>query len=261
MDTGIYMAASGSLKQEKMMEVVANNLANVNNDGFKRDLLAFEAVPPDFNETDQAESQNTPVIKGFKNPHHIYPTVATLKTDFSPGQIVGTESPLDMALEGKGFFVVQTQDGPRYLRSGSFRVNENRELTTPEGNLVMGDNGPISTLPPGKEITVDEKGQVFVGSGADIKPAGKLKIVDFPDYTVLEKAGLGFFRETGEKSTVRPTENVKVLQGALESSNVNVASEMVNMIEVTRGYESYQKVIHSIDSLNNKAVNEVSRIS
>ncbi len=259
----MYIAASGSLKQEKMMDVVANNLANVNNNGFKRDLLAFEAVGPDFNANGKNTAGIPAHLKNSNMPGVLYPTVSTLKTDFSPGHIIQTGNSLDVALEGKGFFVVKTEDGPRYLRSGSFRLDNKREITTPEGNPIMGKNGPIKALPSTKDITINEKGQVIVGNGAGNTVVGQLKIVDFPDYSVLEKTGLGFFRETGpesEEPTVKAAENVKVIQGGLESANVNIATEMVSMIEVTRGYESYQKVIQTIDNLNSKVVNEVARI-
>jgi flagellar basal-body rod protein FlgG len=261
LDQGIYIAASGSLKQEKMMEALANNLANVNTSGFKKDLLAFEAISSDFNKTAQTGPKPISFSKGFGKDKNLYPALATLKTDFSPGQVVKTGNPLDIAIEGQGFLEVQTNEGPRYIRSGSFRFNQKRELTTPDGDLVMGQTGPIMIAPASQDFSIDKDGQIIVSNGSGATPVGNLKIVDFPDYGVLEKSGVNYFKETGQKSTAKPAENFEVLQGGLESSNVNVAMEMVRMIEVTRGYESYQKVIQSIDNLNNKAVNEVSRIA
>lgn len=260
MDNGIYIAASGSLKQEKMMEALAGNLANVNTNGFKKDLLAFEAVSSKFNMNDKAGPEPVSHPKGFGTAKELYPALATLKTDFSPGQVVKTGNPLDIAMDGKGFLEVRTNEGVRYMRSGSFRFNNNRELITPDGDLVMGQNGPIRVLPSSQDFTIDKDGQVTVSDGAGATTVGNLKIVDFPDYAVLEKTGTNYFKETGKKSTAKPAENFEVLQGGLESSNVNIAMEMVSMIEVTRGYESYQKVIQSIDNLNNKAVNEVSHV-
>ncbi len=264
MERGLYIAASGGLKQEKMMEVVANNLANINNNGFKRDIIAFEAVLPDFNNPppEKISAGTPPHPRSIEPPTPLYPTVAQLKTDFSPGPVIQTGNPLDVSLEGKGFFVVKTVEGIRYQRVGSFQLSEAGDLITPEGNLVMGENGGIKILPAGKDITIDQKGKIVVGGGLASTMAGKLKVVDFPDYNVLEKEGMGLFREVGVKeSTAMPTENTKVIQGGLETSNVNVAAEMINMIEVTRGYQSYQKVIQTIDGMNNKSVNEVGRVS
>lgn len=261
MDNGIYIAASGSLKQEKMMEVVANNLANVNTNGFKKDLMAFEALGADFNASRRATPEIPAIPKGHVPPEALFPTVATVKTDFSPGTLLQTGNAMDIALEGKGFLEVQTGEGLRYMRSGSFKINDKGQLMTGDGNLVMGKNGPISALPAGQAITIDAKGQMTVGGGTANTVVGNLKIVDFPDYDVLEKTGVGYYKVTGKESPVQDAKNVAVLQGALETSNVNIAKEMVSMIEVTRGYETYQKVIQSIDNLNNKAVNELSRIT
>lgn len=246
MNRGIYTALSGGIAYEKMLDLISNNVANINTSGFKADRPVFKVdVPPQTPEIpDSNEQQDTqPANDKF------YTEIDSLFTDFSPGVIKQTGNILDLAIEGDGFFVIDTSDGPRYTRSGNFTLNASNMLTTIDGYMVMGENGPI-ILEQGK-ITIDSEGRVSV-NGSEVN---RLRVVEFERPYNLVKDHGNMFAGSGE----RPAERYKVLQGAIELSNVNPVKEMASMIAVLRGYESYQKVMTTMDETSARA-NEVGRV-
>jgi len=251
----IYMAAAGALATERRLELLANNLANVNTAGFKRDIGHFKFVEPE-----SAQSQEVPPdplnseipVEGFWMEFRSV-------TDFSGGHLKRTGNALDVALNGEGFFSIQTPEGVRYTRSGDFTIAADGVLSTRDGFAVMGEGGEIK-LP----ITSGEAaaGDVAVDSSGDItfggRRVGRLQIVDFEDRSRLIKVGNTRF-EAPEDLAAADTGNYSVTQGFLEMSNVDAVRMMTEMIEVLRGYEAYQKVIQSVDKINSAAVQEVSR--
>ncbi|MCC6544076.1 MAG: flagellar basal-body rod protein FlgF [Nitrospirae bacterium] len=240
MNKGIYPALSGGVAYEKLLTMIANNVANINTTGYKADRPVFKVdVPDTFNGTDLPSPVND---KFFTEIDRVF-------TDFNTGVIRQTGNVLDMAIEGDGFFVIDTPDGPRYTRSGNFILNASNALTTVDGNMVMGEGGPI-ILEEGK-IAVDSDGRVSV-NGSEIT---KFKIVDFEKPYLLQKDQNNLFSGSGEHAA----EGYKVLQGAVELSNVNSVKEMAAMISVLRGYESYQKVMTTLDETSAKA-NEMGRV-
>ena len=251
MSGALYMATSGALIQQKRMEVLTNNLSNINTVGFKKDLGQFKVI--ESANTQEANLNNS----NFTDTSPI--TAASLqfetKTDFSPGHLKNTENPFDLALDGNGFFCIQTSDGIRYTRNGNFTLNQDGVLVTQDGLTVLGEGGEISV--DGQTFSIDTEGNIFV-DGASI---GRLRIVEFTDPQILKKVGDTLFASTNPDALGDTPETVNVSQGYLEQSNVDSVKMMTEMIEVLRGYESYQKVIRTIDDANAKAINEVGKLA
>lgn len=253
----IYMAAAAALAYEKRLEVIANNLANVNTAGFKRDDVAFQAYLSSAESTAAAVYPPYPPAQAGAS---FWVTYAS-RTDFSPGPLQQTGNRLDLALNGKGFFSVESPDGPVYTRRGNFTLSPEGVLVTQEGWPVQGTSGEIrleagNAGPSGLEVTVGEDGTVRVGG----RDAGRLRIEDVTDTGSLLKIGHGYFKPTDAAGATEP-EMIRVAQGFLEMSNVEAVRAMTEMIEILRGYESYQRVIRSVDEANAKSINEVGRTS
>ncbi|MDH3799157.1 MAG: flagellar hook-basal body protein, partial [Desulfobacterales bacterium] len=168
----------------------------------------------------------------------------------------------DLALVGKGFFCVQTPDGIHYTRKGDFTLDENGVLVTRNGWPVMGESGEISVdseEDPNqhKKFSVDEEGNITV----DGNQIDSLRLVDFPQPYKLTKVGEALFKPTDSGRGEVQAGNVRVSQGFIELSNVDAVKMMTEMIEVLRGYESYQKIIRSVDEVNSKAINEIGQMT
>lgn len=177
-----------------------------------------------------------------------------VRVNFEQGQLHPTENSFDLALRDKGFFCIETPEGERYTRNGEFTKDAEGYLVTKEGWKVLAEDGYIRI--DGSEMIVNEKGEVF----SDAQPAGKLKLVDFDDYTVLRKEGDGLIR-IDENIEAEPVITAGAIQqGFLESSNVNSVKEMVQMMAMMRTYEANQKMIKIHDELIGKAVNEIARV-
>ena len=255
MSGSIYMAATGALAYERRLQILSNNLANVNTVGFKKDRGRFHA----YNLSEATQNKELRLY-GDRSQAPAYWMQYSSYTDFSTGEIKKTGSLFDLAITGRGFFCVQTPDGVRYTRRGDFTVDKDEVLVTQEGFPVLGQGGEIQIkmAKPSedrREFSVSEDGFVTVdGSQVD-----RLRIVDFTDNSGLEKAGHNFYRAVNPNTLEDMDEDFRVSQGYLELSNVDVVRMMTEMIEVLRGYESYQKTIRSIDDMNAKMINEVGR--
>jgi flagellar basal-body rod protein FlgF len=221
--SGIYNLIDGSLTQLLRFETVAKNMANINTNGFKKNIISFN----------QALEMNT-----------------ISKADFTQGPVRYTGNELDVALDSKGFFKIQTGNGIRYTRDGAFTLDENGTLVTLNGDSVLGENGPITI--DGREITIGGDGQVQV----DDESVDRLMVVDFENPHLLKKEGGARYFYSGEEKEISTVEDVAVQQGYLESSNVNSTEEMIKMIETYRAFESVQKAIQSIDNVTDKIVND-----
>ena len=257
MSGSIYMAATGALAYEKQLQLLSNNLANVNTAGFKKDRGRFR----EFSLSAAADSENLAVQSGQTRAPEYWIEYGTY-TDFSAGALRKTGRPFDLALSGNGFFCVRTPDGVMYTRRGDFTVNADELLVTQEGFPVLGKGGEIRidlAKPSGdmREFSISEDGTVTVdGSEVD-----RLQIVDFTQSHALEKAGHNYYRALKPRSLEELDENLMVSQGFLELSNVDTIKMMTEMIEVLRGYESYQKMIRSVDDMNAKLINDVGRLA
>jgi len=255
MSGSIYMAATGALAYEKRLQILSNNLANVNTVGFKKDRGRFQA----FSLSETVNNKEIPVYRS-RSQAPAYWMQYSSYTDFSSGEIKKTGSQFDLAITGRGFFCVETPDGVRYTRRGDFTVDKDEVLVTQEGWPVLGQGGEIQIkmAKPSvdkREFSVSEDGFVTVdGSQVD-----RLRIVDFTNSSGLEKAGHNFYRAVNPNVLEDMDEDFRISQGFLELSNVDVVRMMTEMIEVLRGYESYQKTIRSIDDMNAKVINEVGK--
>ena len=248
---GLYSAVAGMINQETVLEVAANNLANVSTFGYKRDNLSFSGM---LNPLPQAETSILNLVAQPMQPMAIDTVTAKFATDFSQGGLQRTDNSYDLALEGEGFFVIQHADGIRYTRSGNFARNAAGQLVTIEGYPVLGINGVIQIR--GDQMQINDSGQVIV----DGQPVATLRLVDFQDKTELIKAGDNAFAKTNAAVTEMPA-SCEVRQGFMELSNVTAIHEMVRMIECMRVYESYQKTIQSIHETLRKANEELGKIS
>ena len=255
MSGSIYMAATGALASEKRLQIISNNLANVNTAGFKKDCGRFRA----FNLTAAAENQQLPV-NGVRSDAPAFWMQFSSYTDFSSGELRKTGNPYDLALNGRGFFCVQSPDGIQYTRRGNFTISADEKLVTQEGWPVLGSSGEIqvkmkSPSDDMREFTISEDGYLTVdGSQID-----RIRIIDFPKADGLEKVGHNYYRAANPYAHEETLENVSVHQGFIEHSNVDVIQAMTEMIEVLRGYESYNKIMRSMDDMNGRLINEVGK--
>ena len=246
---GLYIAASGMMVEQHRQEIVANNLANVNTAGFKKD----EGVYGSFKEVLLMRTRDSKVEQVFGRYNLGVKTMAMVGTDFSPGGQYATNNPFDLSINGPGFFVVQTPNGIRYTRNGSFSLDPEGKLVTKEGYAVLGEGGPVI-------LSMD--GQFEVAPDGSIKNGretiDKLLIVDFPDKSVLQKEGHNFWltRDPGQEIKV----DSRVSQGFLENSNVNIIKEMIAMIEVERAYNLDQRAVRSYDEILAKAADQIGRL-
>ena len=226
---GLYEAASGLLSEARAHEIRANNLANINTVGFKKDTPFFRLL---------AESGSSSRYDP-KSPSGV--VVGGTATDFSQGPLRGTGNPLDLALKGEGFFAVQFGDKEGYTRAGNFKVGPEGELLDQNGLSVLAEQGELS-IAAGAQVTIDSNGEVFT----DGNSIGVLKVVTFDDKSVLKKMGSSLWVDGTENAEPKKATGAKVQQGFLESSNANVIEEMVSMIDEMRRFEAHQKTIRSV---------------
>jgi flagellar basal-body rod protein FlgG len=243
---GMLDAVRGCLKEEIRMDVISSNLANANVVGFKKDKLSFQEL---------LEGIQSPGTRAKGAGSQVLDQASIrIKIDQTPGDIRITGNTLDFAINGKGFFKVETAEGIRYTRKGNFSLAVNGYLVTLEGHKVRGTGGPISIQ--GNDVQVDGRGTIKV----DGSQVGQFEVVDLESYDGLMKAGSSLFQNDLGAREVAPPAETRVQQGYVELSNVNMVDEMVQMIHCMRAFESYQKAIQVLDGLDNRVVNEVSRL-
>jgi len=223
-------AVQGAIRQEKRFEVLANHMANSATTGFKTQVLSFDDM-----------------------------LQAHMTLDTSQGDLLATDNPLDLAISGDGFFKIQTDQGIRYTRNGNFGLNARGILVNSEGHAVLGTDGnPIAI---DREDISDE--EVFINRNGEIEVdkaiVGTLDIVNFESTDRLKKESDSLLRYEGPQTDERVPDRFEVEQGQLEQSNVEVVKEMTNMIETNRYYESFQKLMQTIDELNAKVISDVGK--
>jgi flagellar basal-body rod protein FlgF len=262
MHEGIYIAASAGLKQGKKLEIIANNLANINNTGFKKDNLVFKEYMAPYETSNGLEAaKNNLVPPERSNSNVSYVAVTDQYTDHKPGKYKQTNSKLDMALDGSGYFSVSTEEGIRYTRNGNFRLDNEKRIVNQKGQTLLDEkNKPIVITAEGTEISIDVYGNIFVGSGERAANIGKIKFIDFENKQTLEKLGDGLFFQSDTEANEKPVNNTKLRQGFLEGSNVTATDEMTNMLSTLRLFETYQKMIQSIDNMDDQSVNSIGRV-
>jgi len=231
---GLYHAAAGMLPRMNQQETVGNNLANVNTTGFKSDHRFFRT------------ELNSSIIQSgqYGELQEFSEEEVSLVTSFNQGSLAETRNALDVAINGDGFFVLETGETNSFTRNGNFMVNAEGELVNSRDYKVLGENG--------REVLISGDGTVIV----DDNIIDKIIIVDFEEPYDLRRNGFGYFISEADAEEIDP-EDYAVKQGFLENSNVDPISEMVKMIELNRNYESCQKSIHAQDQTLGLAVNQI----
>jgi flagellar basal-body rod protein FlgG len=245
MNSGIYSAVSGSLAAMHRLDVISNNLANVNTPGYKKDKVSFEGL--------LAGNTNPPAVPQGMTADPILQK-ENLYIDYSNGMTTQSTNPLDLALDGDGFFAVTTPDGTAYTRQGNFRASADGTLVTMDGYPVQGTGGAAISV-KGSHVEIDAKGGVSV-DGAQV---GSISVVDFAKPYQLTKTGSALFVPTDPQAAVQAGK-AQVQQGYIEGSNVDSISEMVQMIETNRYFEACSKVIKGFDDIAAKAANEIGKV-
>jgi len=275
---GWYTAASGMRAQQFRLDAVANNLANVNTDGYKKDVAVHKAFPELLIRRQDDDGVYLHPF-GSADAAPIVGKMGTgvefneLFTIFEQGAFKETQSDFDIALDGKGFFCVSTPWGERYTRNGSFQLGKEGYLETKEGYKVLGEHGPLQVK--ANNFQIDKDGRVWINAAIGDDPEvmvsregntwdevvqlDTLKLVEFELDRYLEKQGSSLYRE-GEKSgpatVIEQGKRPKVVQGFIEAANVDPVVEMVQMIEINRSYEANQKIIQVEEAALGTLINQ-----
>jgi len=224
---GMTQAAHALRYWEVRQQAVANNLANVSTDGFKGERVFAS-------------------LMGDSLP------VADAATDFRPGTLRATGQPLDLALEGDGFFVVETPEGERFSRGGTFQLDDQSRITDAAGNPLMGDSGPIQV--PNGTIEIDRAGVVKV----DGEVVDRLRVEAAPPGARLQHQGGTLFIPGETRVTVEP-DAIRVRQGAIEESNVSSVGALVDMIAIQRAYSAVQRAVQTLDGVRATISSEIGK--
>ncbi len=233
MSSGIYIATAGAVAQSNALDATSNNIANASTAGFHGDRITFrEALTA-------AKSADMSVVGA-----------GTSRVDSQAGALMQTNNPLDLALEGDGMFGVQTPNGARYTRSGNFKLDDTRRLVTADGLQVRGEGGAAIVIPPeAQAIAIGADGSV----SADGTAVGKLELLNFQPRQ-LKREGASLFSASGKPLVGEPP---KVRSGMLESSNVNVVRGVVDLVKVSRTYESLMRVIQGYHDVESRAARDL----
>ncbi len=276
----IWVPVSSAKAISQNIEAIANNVANANTPGFKKDQMVFKEYLTLLE--DQNARENTPLPEKEWRPEDFYKSYGMedsfVKTDgsytnFEQGQLTPTGNSMDFSIFGPGFFEVLTPMGNRYTRKGNFTINRDGFLVTDQGHFVL-SKGPPPTMGAdgklsfdqnpearkiqigGKPFTISHQGEVFNADGKK----GDLSIAEFHDLTQLKKEGSSAFINNSPDNIKSIDIKSAVHQGFLEQSNVNSITEMSNLINANRNFESVQRIIKTYDQLSGKAVNEIPKL-
>lgn len=254
---GLFTAYTGMVNEQKRLDVISNNLANSATVGYKVEKVASQS----FDEVLTIKIRDHSV--GYTNQAigsmSLGVKVGEVYTDYNQGAFVETGNPFDLAIDGNGFFTLRcpTNSGEqitRYTRNGNFKMTQDGFIVDVNGNHLQGESGDIQ-VPVDATITIDKAGAIY----ANGEYLDTLALTDFEDYDYIEKYGDNLYQVVDGASYTMATGMIN--QGYTEQSNVNVVSEMVDMITVTRAYEAGQKVMQTVDGMLDAACNTVGRIS
>lgn len=255
---GLYTAYTGMVAEQNRLDVISNNLANSATTGYKKKAI-----------TNQAFEQMLAIKIRDGSEAYLDRPVGTMSlgtktgevyTDYSQGSLRETGNTYDLAIEGPGFFRMRVTNPHgngtmKYMRDGNFNYTADGYVVDANGNHLQGENGDVQVPTDAAEVAIKNDGSIF----ADGVLVDRITLYDFEDYDYLEQWGDNMYNPV-EGATMVEEVNSSIIQGYTEQSNVNVVSEMVNMITVTRAYEAGQKTIQSIDGMIDKAVNSVGRL-
>jgi flagellar basal-body rod protein FlgF/flagellar basal-body rod protein FlgG len=234
------------------LDIVANNIANIDTTGYKADNAAFgEFLMPRASDQQFSGSDR----------HVSFVQDRASWIDLSEGAIQKTGNPLDVAISGDGYLAVQTPRGQRYTRNGALQVNATGQLVTNEGYQVLGDGGPITLQTGDHNISISPNGIITALSGADTSdsPRGRLQIVGFDQPQRLQKDGSSTFTAPAGVNATPPPPGTRVVQGAIEKSNVKAVAEMARMIEITRSYTDIAAILQQQSDQRRNALSQLSQ--
>jgi flagellar basal-body rod protein FlgF len=246
MENTLLIGLSRQMALQRELDVVANNIANLNTTGFKADGNVFEQYVMPVARADAFSGDDRRLT--FVRDRATW-------TDLGQGPLQRTGNPLDIAIEGNAFLAVQTPRGERYTRNGALQINAAGELVTSEGHQVLGDGGPVVFQPQDRHITIGRDGSIAVPEGL----RGRLRLVTFVRPHALQKDGASTFAApAGMQPEVATT--ARVVQGAIEGSNVRGVIEMTRMIEVTRSYASVASLLQQQSELRRNAIQQLAEV-
>jgi flagellar basal-body rod protein FlgF len=252
MQNTLLIGLSRQATLERQLDVVANNVANVNTTGFKADRSVFQEylIPTAHEDNFVGNDRRLSFVQDRATFH-----------DFSQGAAEQTKNPLDIAIDGSGFLVVQTPGGERYTRDGGLQMNGQGQLVTAAGNPVLGTSGPIVFQPTDHDINITPDGTITVveGNGRADSVRGKLRVASFPDAQKMLKEGLNLYA-AGEGGSPQADTKSSIRQGYIEKSNVNAVAEMSRMIEVTRAYTQISTLLQQQSDLHKSAIEKLADV-
>jgi flagellar basal-body rod protein FlgF len=231
MDSGYYAACTGLVSRTEALDTLANNLANVSTVGFRARQNVFSSI--------LATSTDAP-LSVLNQDENDYGVLTDTRLDTSQGALVKTGNDLDLAVEGPGYLSVQTSTGLAYTRGGNLHVSPQGKLVTPSGDLVQGENGPITIV--GVPVSISADGTISANGAI----AGRLKLIEFAPGADLKNVGGNYY--TGPSDTARPATSSQVRQGMLEASNVNPVTSVVELITAQREVETMRRVLTMFNS-------------
>lgn len=244
MDSGYYALSTAMIARTQALDTIANNLSNSSTTGYLAEQNVFSSVL-----TASTNASDSPLNRVINN----YGVLGGTKLDMSQGALQKTGNDLDLAVQGSGFFVVQTKTGPVYTRNGAFQVSSTGQLVTAEGDPVMGQKGAITMLPGPVSVSAD--GTI----SSDGAITGKLQLVAFAPGTALSSLGRTYYTAP-PKTAIAPTD-ATIQQGALESSNVNPVSGMVELISAQRSAEMMERALSMFNTeIDKTAVQDLPKV-
>jgi flagellar basal-body rod protein FlgG len=254
---GLYTAYTGMINQQKRLDTITNNLANASTTGYKREGVTAKSFDEMLGV--KIKDLSVPFLNEGIGQMSLGVKIGENYTDYSQGSLKETGNTYDLALDGNGFFAISYtsksgEQSIKYSRDGEFTTDVDGYLRTLEGDFVQGDAGDIVIPTDAAEVSINEKGEIY----ADGEYVDTIQITDFEDYNYIKKFGENLYDLVDGGTEIESTANVR--QGYLEMSNINVVNEMVEMINISRAYESNQKLIQTADDMLNKAVNNVGKV-
>ncbi len=253
MENTLLVGLSRQMVLARELDVVANNIANLNTTGFKADNSMFEQFMMPVARENRFNTPDRPLR--FVNDRGTW-------HDLRQGSVQQTGNPLDLAIDGNAFLVVQTPQGERYTRNGALQINAQGQLVTTDGAQVLGDNGPILFQPLDRNISITPDGRITVVEGGNSRTEslrGRLRLVTFAQPNQLQKDGANNFAAVAGV-TATPDPKARVIQGSIEKSNVNGVVEMTRLIEITRAYTQTSQLIQQQSDLRKNAIQQLAEV-
>jgi flagellar basal-body rod protein FlgF len=252
MENALLVGLSRQMSLSHELDIVANNIANIDTTGYKADNAAFReflmprASDGEFTGNDRRIS--------FVQDRGSW-------IDFSPGSVQRTGNPLDVAIQGNAYLAVQTPRGQRYTRDGALSTNATGQLVTLDGYPVLSDSGPITFQPGDHDVIISANGIITVREGTSTtdSPRGKLQLVGFDQAQRLQKDGENLFMVPAGVNTTAPPQGTRVVQGAIEKSNVNAVAEISRMIEITRSYTDIANILQQQSDQRRSALSQLAQ--